>query len=208
MSGGASRSWEHDRDTQHRTDPDPSATSASSAWRGFRTATSTTCVLAVRTGVPGPRSARRGDAPSPMGQRRRPRPEGRPGFVRVDTAHSGDRDREKGAYVINMVDEEAHYQQLAAVPRITEHFMAPVLEALVGAFLSHVRQYRGQRHQDRENVVVWGGARHYQDAGRRVRRNSGHEREHPGAQGPTRASEVSILHGLLPPDSRAARRTD
>ena len=26
-------------------------------------------------------------APSPIGQRRRPRPEGRPGFVRVDTVH-------------------------------------------------------------------------------------------------------------------------
>ena len=77
-----------------------SATSASSAWRGFRTATSTTCVLAGR----------------------------------VDTVHSGDRDGEKGAYVINMVDEVTQYQQLAAVPRITEHFMVPVLEALVGAF--------------------------------------------------------------------------
>ena len=38
-------------------------------------------------------------APSPIGQRRRPRPEGRPGFVRVDTVHSGDRDGEQGAYV-------------------------------------------------------------------------------------------------------------
>ena len=41
---------------------------------------------------------------------------------------------EKGVYVINMVDEVTQFQQLAAVPRITEHFMVPVLEALVGAF--------------------------------------------------------------------------
>ncbi len=73
-------------------------------------------------------------APSPIGQRRRPRPEGRPGFVRVDTVHSGDRDGEKGAYVINMVDEVTQYQQLASVRRITEQFMVPVLEALIGAF--------------------------------------------------------------------------
>ena len=52
--------------------------------------------------------------------------------MRVDTVHSGDRDGEKGAYVINMVDEVTQYQQLAAVPRITQHFMVPVLEALVG----------------------------------------------------------------------------
>ena len=60
-------------------------------------------------------------APSPIGQRRRPRPEGRPGFVRVDTVHSGDRDGEKGIYIINMVDEVTQFQQLAAVLRVTEH---------------------------------------------------------------------------------------
>ena len=71
---------------------------------------------------------------SSIGKRRRPRPEGRPGFVRVDTVHSGDLGGEKGVYVINMVDEVTQFQQLAAVPRITEHFMVPVLAALVGAF--------------------------------------------------------------------------
>ena len=71
---------------------------------------------------------------SSIGKRRRPRPEGRPGFVRVDTVHSGDLGGEKGAYVINMVDEVTQFQQLAAVPRITEHYMVPVLEALAGAF--------------------------------------------------------------------------
>ena len=36
--------------------------------------------------------------------------------------------------MINMVDEVTQFQQLAAVPRITEHFMVPVLAALAGAF--------------------------------------------------------------------------
>ena len=53
---------------------------------------------------------------------------GRPGFARVDTLHSGDRDDEEGAYVINMVDEVTQYQQLASVRRITEQFGVPVLE--------------------------------------------------------------------------------
>ena len=70
---------------------------------------------------------------SSIGKRRRPRPEGRPGFVRVDTVHSGDLGGEKGVYVINMVDEVTQFQQRAVVPRITEHFMVPVLVALVGA---------------------------------------------------------------------------
>ena len=40
----------------------------------------------------------------------------------------------KGVFVINMVDEVTQYQQLAAVSRITEYFLVPVLEALVTAF--------------------------------------------------------------------------
>ena len=83
----------------------------------------------ARTTVRGTRSA-----PSSIGVRRKPRPQGRPGFVRVDTVHSGDRDGEKGVFIINMVDEMTQYQQLAATPRITEHFLVPVLEALITAF--------------------------------------------------------------------------
>ena len=111
-----------------------SATSASNAWRGI----SNGHIYNLRNR----RAYRRArttfrttqGAVSPIGQRRRPRPEGRPGFVRVDTVHSGDRDGEKGAYIINMVDEVTQYQQLASVRRITEQFMVPVLGALVGAF--------------------------------------------------------------------------
>ena len=71
-----------------------SATSASSAWRGFRTATSTTCGVAGRTGVPGARFGGPGGRYRRSASGARPRPEGRPGFVRVNTVHSGDRDGE------------------------------------------------------------------------------------------------------------------
>lgn len=46
--------------------------------------------------------------PSPVsiGERRRPDPQGRPGFLRVDTVHQGDDlDGSKGVYHINAVDE-------------------------------------------------------------------------------------------------------
>jgi hypothetical protein len=33
-----------------------------------------------------------------IGERRRPQPEGRPGYLRVDTVHQGDRDGAKGVY--------------------------------------------------------------------------------------------------------------
>ena len=45
--------------------------------------------------------------PSPVsiGERRAPRSEGRPGYLRVDTVHQGDLDGVKGIYHINAVDE-------------------------------------------------------------------------------------------------------
>ena len=87
---------------------------------------------------------------SQIGQRRKPRP----GFVRVDTVHSGDRDGERGAYVINMVDEMTQYQQLAAVPRITEHYMVPVLEALLGAFPFRVLAFHADNGSEYVNHRV------------------------------------------------------
>ena len=105
----------------------------------------------VRTTVRGTRSA-----PSSIGVRRKPRPEGRPGFVRVDTVHTGDRDGEKGVFVINMVDEVTQFQQLAAVPRITEHFLVPVLGALVTAFPFRVLGFHADNGTEYVNHRVAG----------------------------------------------------
>jgi transposase InsO family protein len=69
-----------------------------------------------------------------IGQRRVPRPEGRPGFLRVDSVHSGDWDGAKGLYVINAVDEVTQYQFMAAVPRLGERDLLPALERLLAAF--------------------------------------------------------------------------
>ncbi len=69
-----------------------------------------------------------------IGERRVPRPQGRPGFLRVDSVHSGDWDGAKGLYIINMVDEVTQYQLMAAVPRLNEGYMAPELERLLEAF--------------------------------------------------------------------------
>ena len=66
-----------------------------------------------------------------IGVRQRPEPGGRPGFVRVDTVHQGDRDGEKGIYVINLVDEVIQFEHIGAVAKITEAFLIPVLEELL-----------------------------------------------------------------------------
>ena len=74
--------------------------------------------------------------PSPVaiGVRKAPEPNGRPGFLRVDTVHLGDRDGRKGVYVVNVVDEVTQYEHVGAAPAISERFMVPVLEALLRLF--------------------------------------------------------------------------
>ena len=69
-----------------------------------------------------------------IGERRKPRPEGRPGFLRVDSVHQGDQDGIKGLYHINLVDEVTQFQFVGSVAHISERFLLPVLEALLEAF--------------------------------------------------------------------------
>ncbi len=69
-----------------------------------------------------------------IGERRKPAPQGRPGFLRVDSVHQGDLDGIKGLYHINLVDEVTQFQFVGSVERISESFLLPVLEALLLAF--------------------------------------------------------------------------
>ena len=71
---------------------------------------------------------------SSIAQRRKPTPQGRPGFLRVDSVHQGDWDGIKGVYLIDTVDEVTQFQIVGAVERISEQFLLPVLEQLLSAF--------------------------------------------------------------------------
>lgn len=74
--------------------------------------------------------------PSPIaiGERRKPDPQGRPGYLRVDTVHQGDWEGQKGVYHINAVDTVTQWETLGCVPRISEQFLLPVLEAMLHQF--------------------------------------------------------------------------
>ncbi|WP_201772121.1 DDE-type integrase/transposase/recombinase [Endozoicomonas montiporae] len=69
-----------------------------------------------------------------IGTLQKPRPEGQPGFIRIDTVHQGDQDRVKGVYHINAVDEVTQYQVVCSVEKISETFLIPVLEELLATF--------------------------------------------------------------------------
>jgi transposase InsO family protein len=74
--------------------------------------------------------------PSPVkiGERRKPQPNGRPGFLRVDTVHQGDLDGIKGLYHINAVDEVTQMQAIVSVEKISERYLLPALESLLDSF--------------------------------------------------------------------------
>ncbi len=72
--------------------------------------------------------------PIAIGERRKPEPQGQPGFLRVDTVHQGDREGAKGVYHINPVDEVTQYEHIGSVEAISEGFLIPVLEALITAY--------------------------------------------------------------------------
>lgn len=69
-----------------------------------------------------------------IGERRKPRPGGRPGFLRIDTVHQGDRDGIKGVYHINAVDEVTQWEVAVSVEKISETYLLPALEQLLHAF--------------------------------------------------------------------------
>ncbi len=68
------------------------------------------------------------------GQRRKPDPEGKPGYIRIDTVHQGDLDGRKGVYHINAVDEVTQFEVISAVEKISEAYLLPVIKALLEAF--------------------------------------------------------------------------
>ena len=60
-----------------------------------------------------------------IGERRRPDPHGRPGFLRVDTVHQGDWDGAKGVYHINAVDTVTQWQVMGCASKISEAYCCP-----------------------------------------------------------------------------------
>lgn len=66
-----------------------------------------------------------------IGIRKKPQPNGKPGYIRADTVHQGDLEGVKGVYHVNLVDEVTQWEILFCVDSITEVSMAYVLaEAL------------------------------------------------------------------------------
>ena len=69
-----------------------------------------------------------------IGERRKPEPRGRPGYLRLDTVHQGDGPEGKGVYHINAVDQVTQWQIAGATARISELYLEPLLETMLRQF--------------------------------------------------------------------------
>jgi transposase InsO family protein len=92
--------------------------------------------------------------PVAIGERRQPDPQGRPGFLRVDTVHQGDLDGEKGLYHINAVDEVTQWQVVGATAHISEAWLSPVLAAMLDQFPFHIRGFHSDNGGEFINHTV------------------------------------------------------
>jgi hypothetical protein len=93
-------------------------------------------------------------APIPIGQRRKPRPLGQPGYLRIDTVHQGDKDGVKGIYHINAVDEVTQWEILSATPQISEYWLIPLLERLLEQFPFVIRGFHSDNGSEFINYTV------------------------------------------------------
>lgn len=75
-----------------------------------------------------------------IGERRRPNPQGQPGYLRIDTVHQGDWNGIKGVYHLNAVDEVTQWEVLGCIARINEQHLLPVLEAMFHQFPFEVQE--------------------------------------------------------------------
>ena len=89
-----------------------------------------------------------------IGERRRPDPQGQPGYVSVDTVHQGDRPGAKGVYHINAVDEITQWEIVSATAHISEAWLEPVLAAMLRQFPFPIRGFHSDNGSEFINQTI------------------------------------------------------
>ena len=89
-----------------------------------------------------------------IGVRKAPAPEGRPGFIRIDSVHQGDRDGAKGLYHINAVDCVTQWEVVASVQTISEAHLLPVIEQMLAQFPFEILGFHADNGSEYVNYRV------------------------------------------------------
>jgi transposase InsO family protein len=89
-----------------------------------------------------------------IGVRKAPTPEGRPGFIRIDSVHQGDQDGVKGLYHINAVDCVTQWEVVATVQVISEAHLLPVIEQMLEQFPFEILGFHSDNGSEYVNYQV------------------------------------------------------
>lgn len=89
-----------------------------------------------------------------IGERRKPEPDGKPGYLRVDSVHQGDLNKEKGVYHINIIDEVTQMEWIGCVETISEFHLKSLLEKLLNQIPFRVLNFHSDNGSEYINKVV------------------------------------------------------
>ena len=99
-----------------------------------------------------------------IGERCKPEPEGRPGYLpvcvrtrtgrMVDTIHQGDKDGQKGVYHVNTVDEIVQWEVTGAAEKITEEYLLPLLEKIIASYPYRIINFHADNGSEYVNSKV------------------------------------------------------
>ena len=89
-----------------------------------------------------------------IGERACPEPNGKPGYIRVDSVHQGDFEKEKGVYHINSVDEITQWELVGAVEKITDRHLLPLLINLIASYPFKIYEFHADNGSEYINRQV------------------------------------------------------
>lgn len=89
-----------------------------------------------------------------IGERRKPIPNGCPGYIRIDTVHQGDAEEKKGVYHINSVDEVTQWEIVASVEKISEAYLEPILRLIIDQYPFIIYEFHADNGGEYINYTV------------------------------------------------------
>lgn len=91
---------------------------------------------------------------TPIGLRTKPDPLGKPGYLRVDSVHQGDLDKQKGVYYIHFVDEVTQWDIVVPVEKISEYFLHQALKEAFTQFPFGIINFHSDNGSEYINKTV------------------------------------------------------
>jgi hypothetical protein len=89
-----------------------------------------------------------------IGIREKPFPDSKPGYIRVDSVHGGEKDGVKGVYYINLIDEITQTEIVVCVRGISERFLSEVWSEILVSFPFRIINFHSDNGSEFINRIV------------------------------------------------------